>query len=122
MKLGRLLANGSSRDVFEHPDNPGLVIKVDLHEQSYNELEWEVWKRVRGTEYEKFFAPCVCFVDGYLIMRRCQPCKETLPSDLVIFGVRIQDSARGANTGLFDNRLVCLDYGHKSVNKLMKAK
>jgi hypothetical protein len=120
VNVGKLIGRGLCRDVFEHPSNPDLVVKVD-HSGNQNAVEWAVWQRVRGTEHADSFAPCVQFEDGYLVMRRCQPCNETLPHDLVVFGVHIKDSARHGNTGMLDGRLVCLDYGHSSAQSLKKS-
>jgi hypothetical protein len=51
---------GMSREVWSSDLIPDCVVKTESNAGSFqNIIEWETWNRVKGTEFEKWFAPAV---------------------------------------------------------------
>jgi hypothetical protein len=76
-----------------------------------NVIEWETWKRVEGTKFEKWFAPCRWISPSgiVLVMSKTIPATD-YPKKMPAF---LWDFKR-TNYGMLDGRLVCHDYGtHK---------
>lgn len=128
MNLGKKLGNGKSRDVYVHPDDESLVIKVlkntnrpDLKVQNKN--EWEIWDMIKGTKYEKYFCPCIEISDcgKYLTAKRAQRAKHPVkfPKELQCDG----DIKWKQNSGIYNDNTVIIDYGHpKLFNHIKKLK
>ena len=108
---GKRIGGGMSRDVYECDIDPTWVVKVEsLAGHFQNVWEWRVWERVRGTDFERYFAPCVHISPNgnVLIQRRTTLARpDEYPERLPVF---LSDTKR-SNYGLFDGRLVCHDYG-----------
>lgn len=111
MTLGKFIAKGKGRKVYQHPNDPDLIIKVPINSDKANRWEWEFWNLIKDTEYAKYFCPCVEFTDGNLIMKRCKPGKR-VPQGLTIKGIKIKDSTKSTNYGRLGKRNVLLDYSH----------
>lgn len=75
MKLGGKIGNGSRRDVYHHPDDPGLVVKVCKFEGKYNEWEKKVWDYTKKQGFEHLLAPVISVSDDYkyLVMLKGVP-------------------------------------------------
>lgn len=107
---GDLVGHGMSRKTFSSRVVPDCVIKVEEEGGMFqNVVEWETWNRVRDTPIEKWFAPCrwISPSGSVLIMDRTVPAAN-YPDKMPAF---LNDFKR-TNFGLFNNRLVCHDYGH----------
>jgi hypothetical protein len=124
--LKKLIGEGSHRRVYEHPEDPKLVVKVLRDDGPYpqkensNKIEWELWKKVKGTSLEKHFAPCVKLTkDGHLIMQKCKPLTYYLDENMEFLGITIDDSRSPENVGKIGKQVVLFDYGHPSVIKLI---
>lgn len=115
-EVWRLLANqhiggGSARAVWSSLLLPDAVIKVEDNAQSFqNVMEWETWHRVKGTKFEKWFAPCLHISPNgsILVMAKTKlPGMSDLPEKMPAF---LCDFKR-TNYGLLNGALVCHDYG-----------
>jgi hypothetical protein len=113
MIVGKAICNGTgaSRSVYEVAGQPHLVLKVESAAKSFcNNLEWELWKEVKGTAYAKWFAPCHHISDNgaLLVMSRTQPLAyDAYPRRMPVFF----DDFKRENYGLLDGRVVAHDYG-----------
>lgn len=100
---------GMSREVWSSDLFPDCVIKVeDKTGKFQNIVEWETWNRVKGTEFEKWFAPCRWISPNgiVLIMEKTAPlCKY--PEKMPVF---LGDFKR-TNYGSYKGHIVCHDYG-----------
>jgi hypothetical protein len=116
MKLKKLIGKGWNRNVYEHPEDPELVVKVvtHLHEGiDSNKLEWEIWNKIKDTKHAEYFCPCVDLTqDGHLIMQKCEKTKEKNEEKIYVLGFYVRDSKRSGNKGLLNNKMVIIDYGH----------
>jgi hypothetical protein len=105
------IGGGSARAVWSSLLFPDAVIKVEDDARSFqNVMEWETWHRVKGSAYEKWFAPCLHISpDGTLLLmaKTTLPGMSDLPPKMPIF---LCDFKR-TNYGLLDGRIVCHDYG-----------
>lgn len=113
--LGKHLGRGQNRDVYEFKWNPVYaVIKIERGGDFFqNIMEYRVWKEVKGTEWEKWFAPCLeISANGhYLIQARVEfPEKKKYPKKLPKFFT----DTKFKNYGLYQGRWVACDYGFPS--------
>lgn len=99
------------RQVYDCELFDDCVVKVEDGSRSFqNIVEWETWERVRGTEFEKWFAPCVNISPSgsVLIMKKTIPIlQKDYPKKMPVFLTDFKYS----NYGEFDGRFVCHDYG-----------
>lgn len=103
------LGFGMSRVTWSSNVLPDCVIKVEENSHQFqNIMEWEIWQRVIGTPFEKWFAPCkwISPNGSVLIMARTTPPAE-YPEEMPYF---LSDFKR-ENYGMYQGRLVCHDYG-----------
>jgi len=103
------IGGGIARQVWNSLLLPNSVVKVEENGGSFqNVMEWETWKRVKGTPAEKWFAPCewISPNGSILIMAKTMQPHE-YPEQMPIF---LCDFKR-TNYGVYDGRLVCHDYG-----------
>ncbi len=106
-----LLGYGISRRVYVYAPNTTFVIKFEAEAGWFqNILEWETWDAVKGTKFEKWFAPCrmISPCGTILVMARTTPLAHKdypvkMPSFLTDF--------KYDNYGLFEDNVVCHDYG-----------
>lgn len=122
---GDRLGYGMSRSVFACTLHRNCVVKVEEGAgQFQNVVEWETWRRVEGTPFAKWFAPCMWISPNgsVLIMARTTPAPE-YPERMPAF---LSDFKR-TNYGMHEGRLVCHDYGthlmfeHGMTKRLIKA-
>lgn len=109
MLVDRKLGDGMSRSVWSSEVLPGCVIKVEDRASFFqNVVEWETWQRVKGTPWEKWFAPCewISANGSVLVMARTTPAPK-YPPRMPVF---LTDFKR-ANYGMHKGRFVCHDYG-----------
>lgn len=109
--LGDPLAEGMDRVVFEHRQDPSLVVKIETRDGDLfqNVIEWVTWNDLRETRFAKYLAPCHAISPNgrALVMTRVEPLEEgrqvRLPSFLTDLKV--------CNYGLLEGRVVACDYG-----------
>lgn len=107
----KLLGEGMSRKVYSSKMLPGCVVKCEEGSgQFQNIIEWETWQRVRGTDIEKWFAPCerISPCGSVLLMAKTE--RPTARNFLDKMPAFLSDFKR-TNYGLYKGRLVCHDYG-----------
>lgn len=115
---GERLGYGMSRTAYEAKILPNAVIKTEENSGKFqNIIEWETWNEVKGSPFEKWFAPClhISACGSVLIMARtARPNPDQYPELMPAF---LTDFKR-TNYGMLDGRLVCHDYG---TNMLMRT-
>jgi hypothetical protein len=134
MELGRRLFIGNTRIIYEHPKDATLIIKVIKKgankiwkwagQCNYN--EWFIWNLSKDTIYEKILCPSVWVSENgkFLIMKRAktpisrQQHKQV--SSLLPIGVCKKDACLMRNWGIFEERLVNLDYANPDWLESMK--
>lgn len=109
--LGRSLGYGSSRAIFEHATDPGLIVKIEDGAGSFHNIaEWQVWNSVKHTTLARWFAPVVHIASAgsVLVMKKCDELRtEELPAEVPAFFTDLKPE----NWGRYEGRAVCLDYG-----------
>lgn len=122
---GNLIACGAHRKVFECKLRDDLVVKVedDENRRFANVLEMEFWLAHQFYEpVAKWLAPTIKLSpDGrVLLQKRCSP----LPADM-----RLPEKMPGfltdlkvANFGMFEGRVVCLDYALTIANPSVRLR
>lgn len=104
------LGGGVSRVCWSSALLPDCVIKVEENSQCFqNIIEWETWSRVRGTPFEKWFAPCrwISSNGSVLIMAKTsKPAKY--PDKVPAFMTDLKTD----NWGIYKGKFVCHDYGY----------
>ena len=104
---------GMSRQVWSSKILPTSVVKVeDTAGKFQNVMEWEIWNWVKGTEFEKWFAPCEWISPNgmVLVMAKTTPAL-VYPDKLPAF---LTDTKK-PNYGMLGNRFVCHDYGISTI-------
>ena len=116
---------GVSREVWSSDVFPDCVVKIeDTKGMFQNVVEWEIWQRVVGTPFERWFAPCRWISSHGLVLvqkRTTPPTKfpDRMPAFLCDF--------KRTNYGLYEGRVVCHDYGtalifeHGMTKRMRKA-
>lgn len=111
MLCGEQIGSGSARVVYRCELDKEMIVKVEAAAGSFqNIVEWETWNRVKGTRYERWFAPCLRIspTGTVLVMARTiEPLNSQFPKKLPVF---LTDTKR-ANYGIYKNKFVCHDYG-----------
>lgn len=109
MLVEERLGSGIGRTVWSSEVLPGCVVKVEENARSFqNVIEFETWHRVKGTEFERWFAPCrwISPNGSVLVMERTTTATN-FPARMPVF---LTDFKR-RNYGLLKGKLVCHDYG-----------
>ena len=116
-RLKTKLGQGSYREVWVHPDDDSLVVKIALFKKpnglNQNVYEWWLWNRLQELEHEdaQWLVPCVAISEDekVLVQRRAQPMSENAP---VPKGIPrwVQDGT-AKNFGWYDGKLRLFDYG-----------
>ena len=113
MVCGATIGYGAFREVFEYNLRPPgtAVIKVEQKQGMFeNVLEFEVWDKVKNTEFAKWFAPCrrISHSGTWLVQDRTKPLTEKqLPDKVPSFFTDI----KRANMGWYKGHPVFHDYG-----------
>lgn len=120
------LGVGLQRRVFKKYQSNDSVIKLEAN-PCQNITEYEVWDKVKDTEFAKWFAPVLGISEyGHLLeMVRTRPVRiEEMPQKIPAFFTDMKIE----NWGMLDGRIVCHDYGiHLLIEKgltkrMIKAK
>jgi len=118
---GDLLGYGISRYVFEYKRDKRWVVKIDLSCYSANSLEWQIWSDVEKIpQLSKWFAPCGDMTRACSVMLQ-RRCKIKLPHDK--YPNKVPDffsDLKYDNWGMFNGKMVCLDYASTSLVQLRK--
>lgn len=111
--VGRQLAEGCYRRVFELRGDPTKVLKLEAFGDMFcNQMEWRTWREVEHTKWAEWFAPCVSIdaFGGALVMERTKPIEDWPEGKRQRLPAFFTD-VKPENFGLLDGRLVCHDYG-----------
>ncbi len=119
---GSMLGHGIHRKVFECSVRDDLVVKVEdndggAYRRFANVLEIEFWHQFQDYDkVAKWLAPChILSPDGrILLQKRVEPIPRDyqLPSKIPTFLTDLKRS----NFGLYEGRLVCVDYANTIAN------
>jgi hypothetical protein len=108
---GDLLGEGYSRLVYSCKLDPSVVIKVEkLYTEFCNVTEWQFWSRWGQTKgVGQWLAPCTAISScgRFLVQKRAEKL-TTVPTKLPTF---ITDICK-ENLGVYDGRIVWVDYGY----------
>jgi len=123
-----LIKKGLFREVYRYGEDEILKIerKVSIanlnkwangnKEYSANLTEWQNWLKVKGTELEKYFCPCVAYSREGLIMKRAKPLDKSRTDEiskikeLKLLG---NEPTYEKNLGMYQDRVVCFDYQYE---------
>lgn len=113
---GQHIGAGSFRDVWTLRCDHSCVLKFETTSGSfYNIYEHELWQEVKDDKVlSQWFAPVLDIsANGIvLVQRRTYPVrKEDLPTKVPAFF----DDLKANNWGWYEGRVVCHDFGHRSV-------
>lgn len=110
LMFGAEIGMGASRKVYASTFDERIVIKYEFDYTYQNVIEWETWHRVKTTNMAQWFAPCYHLSTGgvYLTMARVTPLpNDRRPTKLPA----IFSDVKMGNFGLYEDRVVCCDYG-----------
>lgn len=119
--LGECIGQGNTRRVYQHARHKDLVVKIPKGFDGANKKEWRLWNKYKDSPVGDFMCPCVEYVPkNYLIMQKCKPLTG-IPRTVVMERIAQMRSigfrdVRKCNLGLYDNKIVLLDYGHSKTN------
>ena len=114
---GDRIGNGVYRCVYEYLPDASLVLKVETDPHSFaNIIENRTWNNVKDHKIAKFFAPCI-FISPrgqFLIQKRTRALDgRNMPKKIPA----LIDDTHTDNWGIFENRVVCHDYGNQMTLK-----
>lgn len=116
--IGEVIANGMSRTVYQHAQDPSLVIKVELQGDHFqNVMEWRIWNDIKDTALSKWFVPCVDIsANGiFLIQKKVDLIPlDQFPKQIPYFFTDLKYQ----NYGIYNKHFVCLDYGTINIFRL----
>lgn len=119
--LGRRLARGTYRDVYECAIDTALVVKIEARKVEFcNQTEWAIWLNSFKTQWRQWLAPCIsisCFGVA-LVMRKTLPMHESQRPALV---PNFLEDLKLENWGMFDGRPVVHDYGNHRIFDLAQG-
>lgn len=108
--IGEFIGEGKSREVFQHADNPALVVKIakEGSESAITafEKEWNAWQAAQGTVWEPCFAPITARTRTWSTVVKCEPCPEIHDYPIPIM---MEPDPKCYNFGILDGRMVMLD-------------
>lgn len=122
MELGERLAGGAYRDVYAAKNDPSLVVKVwkyepecRHHENRREALAWEYLRKCPVKS--KNFLPIVGHTADYkqVVLPRCTA-RAYMPHSLKV--PPKWDDLHCGNVGIYENRMVILDYGGLTLTHL----
>ena len=122
-----MIARGAARQVFASKLDPSSVWKVEDGARSFQNVnEWEFWNHVKDGPLAEWLAPCeaISSTGAILLQKRTRPVSiSELPDKIPAAFTDLKVT----NWGMFDNRIVCHDYGKLILDadvstKLVRAK
>ena len=110
------IGKGQFREVYTFGPNVAYVIKYEYASRSFsNVYEWDIWAQVKGTVYEKYFAPCldISHSGSFLIQSKT----DQLPRNIkkVLLPEVFACDLKRANLGLYNGEPVLHDYGNHAI-------
>lgn len=141
-----LLGVGFNRKVYAL--NEDLIIKIPIDDteksKKSNLIEYEVWNKIKNTEYGKYFCPCINLKNGVLTAKRATAILNTSKyknidpklhyskflssnfkkiDEIELFidqynkknNKNIKSDFVADNIGIYNNRFVIVDYGQKII-------
>lgn len=114
LMLEEQLGFGQNREVWKLRGLP-YVAKIANGDPSQNWREWSFWDDAKGTEMEKWLAPCLCFSSSGRILIQAL----TKPLINRLYPEKIPDlltDLKVQNWGVYEDRVVCHDYGTNYVH------
>jgi len=75
--LEELISYGAYRQVYSHPYDDSVVIKIEHARSHCNAQEWYFWNLVRNTKFAKWFAPCIAISDDGSVLVQKKTTKPT---------------------------------------------
>ena len=116
-KCGNYLGEGFRRIIYEHKDNPKLVIKfLKDPKDRHNFYEFDNWLRLGDTERGLWLAPCYELTPDFRFLTQMKvEVTDEIPSNIPEW-IKVQrDYEFGGNKsrhwGRYQGRLVLIDYG-----------
>jgi len=120
-KCGKYLGEGYRRVVYEHLDNPDLVIKFLKNlDDNHNRVEWENWQNLKDTQKGESLAPCISISEDsrFLVQQRVKLLVEA-PENVEEWLEKLGDWKKGGNDsihwGTLNGKNVLVDYGDKQL-------
>lgn len=118
MVIGRHIADGQFRSVFEWLGRRSTVAKLENGAQSFHNItEHAVWNVVKDTAMAKWFAPVIdissCGI--VLLQERTKPIKESERHLLPKRVPRFLADIKPTNWGWLRGRIVCHDYANNYI-------
>lgn len=117
---GKEIGRGASRVVFNHPQDPTLVIKAEFFNDMFqNQMEWRIWEDFKNVpRVAAWLAPCheISACGTFLIQTKAvdmQP--HQIPKNIPEW----LDDVKTGNLGVIGNKIVVRDYGF--INLTMKT-
>lgn len=118
MKVGELISQGSTRSVFEHPENKNLVIKKMRRNPQgpENKNEWYIWNFYKDTKYAEYLCPMIDISDDgvYLVAQKATKSSKDNKVYKKLPPALREDANCNQNWGAIDGKNVLLDYGRPS--------
>lgn len=109
---GDSLGGGMSRQVFNHPDDPTKVIKVENSARHFqNVMEWETWQDSKDCpDVARWLAPChsISYSGTFLVMSKA---RDLLPNEIPEKLPSFLTDHKPENFGILNGKVVCRDYG-----------
>ena len=118
-KLGDYLGEGFRRLVYKHKDNDDLVIKFLKNlEDDHNRLEYQNWQNLKDTDKGIWLTPCISLSEDsrFLVQKRVQvldEAPENVPEWIKILGDWSFGGNKSKHWGIYEGRIVLMDYGDK---------
>ena len=109
----KLLKKGRRRLIYDYGKNV-LKVNRDKNLPDFNLQEWENWLKVKGTEFEKYFCPCIQYnpVKKTLVMVKGRKINWDNEKYYNIQVPLIFTDRKLTNFCLYEDRIVSIDY-HK---------
>lgn len=142
---GSFLDQGAQRSVYVHNTDPSMVVKIARKELGGGEwgaktfrngvfcnvTEWNLWQAAEDWGFGPYLAPCCALSPSgiYLIQKRVEPLDVLDPKHLEILRcpergslpLNVVGDLLEFNLGIYDNRIVILDYGWLHLRTLIQA-
>lgn len=118
--IGDKIGEGAFRDVYQCRLNDKWVVKVEREYESYfhNAMEWHTWHDAKGSDFEKWFAPChFISPNGKALVQSKTELLLRLPDNIPEFFC----DCKIDNFGTIDDIIVCHDYGLHEIGKVCFA-
>jgi len=109
---GEQIGEGQFRQVYRHGTDPSLVVKFDLTNAGFHNVqEWLLWREAEDCGYDirHWLAPCCAISQSGSVL--IQQRTDSLPrASLPAWVPSVLTDLKPDNWGLLDGRPVCHDY------------